>query len=403
MRHYSALEEQRIRVQAEVREWTGEKLLESSQRERLESDLRVEVKRTNGFLRAGLALFTLLIVAALFLLCTLGLELSGRLELVATAGLLALTCIGLAELLAARFRFYRFGVEEALVVAALLLLAFAAAELAAGAEYRLFRTASRIAGLTVAAAGGFVSYRRFGFVYAAIGSMACAALIPFQMDLPPAARCSLAAVTLTLVFVIARSKRLEYQDDYPGDEYAVLQAAALAGIYIVLNLQLKLDVFDVVNVVDVSPLISSGAFYWFTYVMTWILPIAGLGLGIRDKDRVLMDVSVTIAVVTLLTNKPYLGWPRHEWDPMLLGVLLMTVAIGLQYWLSSGPRGQRRGFTSARLFGRESTVLTVLSMASAAYRPDSASSVSGSPRDAPAGPPDFSGGRSGGAGGGGAY
>jgi len=100
MRIYSQLDEQRIRAQTLVREWASAKLLEPSQRARLESELRLDLKRTNGFLRAGLALFTLLIVAALFLLCTEGLHLSGRLESATIAFVLALLCIGLAELLA---------------------------------------------------------------------------------------------------------------------------------------------------------------------------------------------------------------------------------------------------------------------------------------------------------------
>ena len=41
----------------------------------------------------------------------------------------------------------------------------------------------------------------------------------------------LAAAILALVFAVARSKRLQYQDDYPGDEYGQLQAAAWAGLY----------------------------------------------------------------------------------------------------------------------------------------------------------------------------
>jgi hypothetical protein len=231
-------------------------------------------------------------------------------------------------------------------------------------------------------------------VYAAIGSMACAALIPFQTDLPPAAKYLLAAATLALVFFVVRAKRLRYQDDYPGDEYGLLQAAALAGIYLVLNLQIRFDLFDR------APRVSSGAFYWTTYVVIWIAPIIGLGLAIREKDRVLLDVSLVMALATLLTNKPYLGWPRHTWDPIVLGVFLMAVAIGLRRWLSSGPGGRRRGFTAARLLGKDSPVLTVLRVASAAYQPDS---VSRGPREEPVSPPDFGGGGSGGAGGGGAY
>jgi hypothetical protein len=240
-------------------------------------------------------------------------------------------------------------------------------------------------------------YRRFGFVYAAIGGMACAAAIPFQMALPPATKQAVAAATLTVVFLAARFKRLRYQDDYPGDEYALLQAAALVGVYIVLNIQIRFDLFYR------TPRISSGPFYWFTYLAIWIVPAVGLGLGIREKDRVLLDISLAMALATLLTNKPYLGWPRHAWDPILLGLLLIVVAIGLRRWLSSGQNGRRLGFTAARLLGKDSAVLTALRVASAAYRPDSGPSVSRGPREDPATPPDFGGGRSGGAGGGGRY
>jgi hypothetical protein len=397
MRRYSQNEEQRVRAQILLREWASAKLLEPSQRARLESELRVDLKRTNGFLRAGLALFTLLIVAALFVLCTEGLDLSGRLESATTAIVLALLCIGLAEMLAGRFRFYRFGVEEALAVAAVFLLGFAAAALAAENTYDLFRTPSRLTGLTVCTAGGFWLYRRFGFVYAAIGSMACAAAIPFQLELQQTTMRAVAAAILTLVFLVVRSKRLQHGDDYPGDEYGQLQAAALAGIYIVLNLQLTPDVFDR------GAGIRSGSFYWLTYAITWVLPILGLRLGIRGRDRMLLDISLVAALVTLLTNKPYLGSPRNEWDPMLLGVLLVAVAIGVRRWLTSGPSNQRSGFTPSRSAGKDSAVLTALRAASGAYRPDSLQPASGVSRDEPVSPPEFGGGRSGGAGGGGTY
>ena len=147
----------------------------------------------------------------------------------------------------------------------------------------------------------------------------------------------------------------------------------------------------------------SGPFYWLTYAITWVLPIVGLRLGIRDKDRMLLDVSLAAALVTLLTNKPYLGSVRHEWDPMLLGVLLAAVAIGVRRWLASGPANQRSGLTPARLAGKDSVVLTALRTASGAYRPDSLQPASGIPQQEPVSPAGFDGGRSGGGGGGAAY
>ena len=54
---YSAEDEYRIRTQALVREWTKSGLLDPSQGVVIEAELRVDVRRTNLFLRAGLALF----------------------------------------------------------------------------------------------------------------------------------------------------------------------------------------------------------------------------------------------------------------------------------------------------------------------------------------------------------
>ncbi len=66
-----------------------------------------------------------------------------------------------------------------------------------------------------------------------------------------------------------------------------------------------------------------------------------------------------VAVLTLVTNKPYLGWQRHTWDPMLLGVLLIGVALLIRRWLADGPGEIRRGFTARRLSGKDKTWMNV--------------------------------------------
>jgi hypothetical protein len=141
--------------------------------------------------------------------------------------------------------------------------------------------------------------------------------------------------------------------------------------------------------------IHDGWFYWLTWVLTWVLPAAGLVLGIRAKDRPLIIVSLAMSIVTLATNKPYLGWERHTWDPMLLGVVLMAVALGLRRWLSSGPNAARYGFTAARIAAGRDPALTILSAAPIPIRPHT--------HAAPSAPSGFDGGRSGGAGGGGGF
>jgi hypothetical protein len=387
MRRYSQDQEERIRAQSAIREWTRSGLLDPAQRARLEAELRVDVRRTNDFLRAALALFAAIIVGASVLFVTETFDVRDASSIAAVTGAAALVCFGLAELLVGRFRVYRFGVEEALAAAAVLLLSVSGAHLVQPL-FRPFGPASMITRLLIGAAGGFGLYRRFGFVYAAVAGMACAALIPFELNLPGAAQHALSAATLAAVFFVVRSRRLRYGNDYPGDEYGQLQAAAWAGIYLVLNLKIGWSVFW--RPVD-------GWFYWCTYAVMWLLPIAGLYLSIREKDRMLLYVGIATSLATLVTNKPYLGWPRHTWDPILLGVFLMAVAIAVRRWLSSGLGGERNGFTPAQVLTKDSRVLTLLRAASTAYQPDTSSVRNDSAS------PGFDGGRSGGGGGGATY
>ena len=137
----------------------------------------------------------------------------------------------------------------------------------------------------------------------------------------------------------------------------------------------------------------AGVFYWFTYAMTFAIPVAGLVLGVRHKDRGLINVNVVAAVITLITNKPYLHWARHEWDPILLGVVLIGVTVWLRRWLSSAAGGHRAGFTVTPVKAEQSPLLAVVSavpfgtIAHATHAPAT---------HAP--PKDFDGGRSGGGG-----
>jgi len=384
MRRYSADDEEKIRAQILLREWERSGLLESSQSSPLAAELRVDLRRTNNFLRAVLFAFTSLIVAASLLLIITMFDLDDEFSLAVTTCIAALLCFGFSEYLIGRFRLYRFGVEEALAAAAVVLLSVSGAAIAHTLRSSRPGEFPILVGLGAGALGAFGIYRRFGYVYAALGSMICAAAIPFQISLSAEVQRSLAAAMLALVFLAVRSRRLLYVDDFPGDEYGVIQASAWAGLYFVLNLQLSSTRIE-------------GWFHWGTYVMIWILPILGLCMALRTKDRALMNVSLALALLTLAANKPYLGLSRRPWDPILLGVFLMAAAITLRRWLSKGPDGQRHGFTPARLLTRDSRLLTLVSAASATLQPEVAV-----PSTAPA-KPDFDGGRSGGAGASGSF
>jgi hypothetical protein len=392
MRKYTDVEERRVRRRAQVREWVQSGLLNASQAEALARECAVDLRRTNIYLRATLAFFALLIVVGIVGFITSVFNIHDDTALAVVSALAGILCIAAAEVLMGAFRLYRFGVEEMIAACGVALLSFSALQ--------YFEAIGRysdtpfIAALCVAAAGGLGLYLRFGFVWAALGGMCSLIALSFEFNQSPATRRASAALLMGVVFGVARIKRIEHGDEWPGDEYGVLQAAALCGAYLVLNVH-------VLSLWDKSQFLFRyenihGWFYWLTWVLTWILPAAGLVLGIRDKDRPLLIVSVATTIVTLTTNKPYLGWERHTWDPMMLGAALMAVALGLRRWLSGGRDAARHGFTATRIVVGKDPVLSVLSAA-----PFPVKAHAHAP--APPAPSGFDGGRSGGAGGGGSF
>jgi hypothetical protein len=142
-----------------------------------------------------------------------------------------------------------------------------------------------------------------------------------------------------------------------------------------------------------------GAFYWSTWLLIWCLPPVILARGIRLKDRFIIAAGTIAAILTFASNKPYLGWQRHTWDPMMLGVLLIGVALSIRSWLARGPGGIRHGFTAARLSGNDKHWMQVGSAALGLVSPQS---ITPSPQPSS---PDFrfGGGASGGGGAGGEF
>ena len=376
MRCYSESDERNVRLHSLVREWVRSGLLDEAQGTRLGEELRTDLRRTNNFLRIVLFLFTGLIVGAAVLLVLEVLQIHDTPRTTAVCGITAVLSFALAEILIGEFRLYRFGVEEALAVAAVVLLVIAGV----GMSERIKIESMFALAFTIGAIGSLLLYGRFGFVYAGIAAIACAAMIPFPLAHEPATQRMFAGAILAGIFLVAHRYHRIHGDEFPGDDCAVFQAAAWAGLYVALNLQMT------------SAGITTGRFYWATYALIWILPIAGLRIGIRNRDRLLMDVSAAMALATLITNKAYLGGEPQSWDPILLGLLLMGTAIVIRRWLASGPNGERYGFTPVRTLSKHDRLMTVVSTVSAAFQPQPPS-----PEPAAA-KPHFEGGRSGGAG-----
>lgn len=380
MRVYSALEEENIRDSTLVREWTASGLLDASQSASLQAELQTGLRQTNGFLRGVLWIFTTLIVIAGVALLT---DFNHQMSHAQWASLFVISsavCWILAEF-ACSNRIYRYGVEEALAVCSAVLFAMSVAVWFEGNGKW-----DNIVGLAVASIGGLAIYLRFGFVYAAVGSLVAFAAIPFQWDLGIEGKRLATAVVFAVALAFVRRQR-QKSGDPAGSARAVIEAAAWLGVYLMLNLQLATTFFAVPAWLFYSPVQSSAPetatwFYIFSWAMIWLLPAAGLWLGLAKKDRLLIDVSIAMTLLTLMTNKRYLGWTVHEWDPMVLGVLLMTAAIVVRRWLQGGPNGERDGFTTFRLLRSDERKLAAVSIASSVMQPHtSAAHQSDAPHD----------------------
>jgi uncharacterized membrane protein YgcG len=178
-------------------------------------------------------------------------------------------------------------------------------------------------------------------------------------------------------------------------DHSIAEALLWLGIYLAINLQLSS--VDLLERWWRSPVTNTefpNTFYWTTWVLTWCLPPAILVRGVRSKDRFVIAVGIIAAILTLITNKPYLGWQRHTWDPMLLGALLIATALLLRRWLAAAPNGIRHGFTAQRLSAKDKQWMSIGSTAFGLLSPQAVT-----PTPQPANPGvHFGGGDSGGAG-----
>jgi hypothetical protein len=396
MRRYTAEDEERIRMQAQVRAWARSGLLNADQAGAIDGRLRTTLRRTNVFLRLVLALFTVLIAAAsvAFSLEAFAIHTDRAIGVMLAVG--AMIAIVLAEYLIGTFRLHAYGVEEAVAAAAVVMLATSVVELTTAGGHTM--RPSLTLWLAVAAIGSGFAYARYGRVYAAVAAAICASLVPFVLFEDRSLGRALAAAVFGAIFIGARALQpgrgdRQHGADSAGDDCAAIAAASYAGMYLMLTLHLGFDVLPATTIA------APQWFYWSTYAATWMMPSIGLALAIRDKDRPLLVVALAMSLATLYSNKPYLGWPRQTWDPILLGVLLVAVATVLRRWLASGPNGQRHGFTAERILESDRATLTALATASAMWprHEQQAPGVVDTP------PSQFEGGRSGGGGGGAAY
>ena len=353
MRAYSESSEEALRVRDLLEDWAGEGFLTQAQYQRMEQGTVCDLRRTNIFLRLVLYLFTLIIVGA-----ALGLFfvvfLSHPTDQVESFLLLVFAAISYAaaEFAVSQARLYRYGIEEALLTCSVGFLCVGVLEANSHGTESLAPAAGVVASLWI--------WRRFGLPYAFPAAMLFVLWLPGYWTPSFSAHHLIVATFYAAGLAALAAVRSRYRFTYLNDEFSIAEASLWLGIYLAINLQLSAGSLLGYWWGDPRPGYQfSRPFYWTTWVLIWCLPPAILARGLRRKDRLVIVAGAIAAILTLVTNKPYLGWPRHTWDPMLLGALLIAVALFLSRWLAAGPGGIRHGFTARRLSGKDKQWMNV--------------------------------------------
>jgi hypothetical protein len=363
MRAYGTSSEEAVRARDLLKDWAGEGFVTEAQHKRMEQDTACDLRRTNIFLRLVLFLFTLIIVGSAVAMVLVGLRLLPEARPIGIFLLIfAAVSYAAAEFAVSQARLYRYGIEEALLACSVGFLCVGMQAALFG--NRAFSSSSDGIGSLVPAAGVIFSlwiWHRFGLPYAPLAAIIFVVWVPGYWTSSHAAQHLIVAgfYIAGLISVAAMRSRHRFTDlgiTYLNDQYSIAEALLWLGIYVAINLQLSsLDLAGhwwggARNTAEFSR-----SFYWTTWVLIWCLPPVVLARGLRLKDRWVIAVGAIVAILTLVTNKPYLGWQRHTWDPMLLGALLIGVAVFIRRWLAAGPGGIRHGFTALCLSGKDKT------------------------------------------------
>jgi hypothetical protein len=351
---YTNEQEERLFIRGDARTWARSGLITDEQLGIIDSRTDPGLSRTNVFFRILFFLFTNTCMQAVIGFYVFVVGVRGEVSIAWAALAFGVVMSGLAEYLAGRKSFYRYGIEEALALAGMALACTGIVIFISllHIELRLLITTAAL----LASACAFWLYLRFGFLYAAVISVACACVVPFQLSLPPESERSILAMLLVLILLTSiRAESFEAMD-FKKKRGAMLQACLLAGIYLAVNLRLPElgRAYWGHSGMFYRPFAGfPPLFYWATYGLTFLVPALGLYHGLKSRKRIVINVSLIAALLTLATNKDYLGFKHYAWDPAILGVVMVVAAIVLMRWLANGTQEARNGFTSQNLLKPE--------------------------------------------------
>jgi uncharacterized membrane protein YgcG len=89
-------------------------------------------------------------------------------------------------------------------------------------------------------------------------------------------------------------------------------------------------------------------FAWIFYLLTVIIPVVYLFYGIKNKDIVLLRVSLIVAATTAFTFNHYFGFEKYEMALTVAGAALIIISIALLRYLKI----MHSGYTSENMAAR---------------------------------------------------
>lgn len=363
---YSPEQEENIYIRRQLHTWQRSGLITDDQFRAVHDETDPQVHQTNLFFRILFFVFTLLCAGAVVGLFVWIMESKGENILASFVLFFSVAFFVMAEYIVKQRRFYRYGIEEALLMAGM--VCFVVSILIFIDNYHLNHRAVSIAACLLFAVIACLIFFRFGYLYAALISLFALCAIPFQLSLSPTAERLMLLFVLSAIFVFSLIVDKSANHDFKKNRDTTIQACLLAAIYLTVNLQVLGLVGLLLKdtpIYHLYPKLFHPYIYWSSYVLTFILPAAGIYWGIKSRKRLILNASLVMACITLATNKSYLGMTRYAWDPAILGIVLIALSIIITRWLTGGPKKARYGFTAENILKPEDQGVSLADAAAA--------------------------------------
>ena len=359
---YTPEQEENIFIQRRARTWQRSGLISENQFKIIEERTSSQLAETSLFFRILYFVFTWICLTAAVGLVIWLMDIDHEGPIGLTFLLFSIPFYMLAEYLVRCYHVFRHGIEEALALLSLGLFCGGMVLLVLSLpghpddHLMMFLTASLVCLFS------FWLYIRFGFLYAALISIVALGFLPFQFSLPPIWERSLLFLLLGLLFLISLQTESDTLADFRKKRKGIIQACLFMGLYLTVNLRIFAVAeswFD-----QTSPHLIPYAgfppiFYWVSYILTFLIPALGLYFGIQVRKRALINAAGVALVLSLATNKDYLGLKHYAWDPMIFGVTLILAAVLIIRWLAKGEDKARCGFTVESILKPERYGLTL--------------------------------------------